>query len=692
VTGVPRTSLIRRSGWALFMVGLMGLALGLPVATWLHQDNSDVFNRYVGWANVLAASLGAIGLGLVIMDRLHAERDLSSAKLGEIADQLSVQVLRAEGWQLARLLGTDELDYRAASVTLERIRPAGVKKRAMRPAKKDLVSLESVADYFLNETCGKLVVTGGPGTGKTVAGLKVLTDIAARRKMGEFFTSAGRGEPVPVIFSLPGWPQDEDLAKWLSAELASRFALRPQVATSLAEQGYILPILESLDEVDGEGGSGGRAAKLIEGINRYVATTVGALVLITLRNDSQKCRILRKKLRGFDELSIRPLSLEDIVEYVNAQCEDAEVEAWKAILDEATVRTSPVYAVLSVPWRLAMAITYVKSGEDPSQLLPTESEMRAPSKQSVNGPYISRVEHLLYGTFVHVKSRHYGQDPISVLRRLRRMAHLLASAERDPGESAPDIVLHEWWRVVAKERKVHRKQLWFSWWALHIPFAFWGLIEIWLPTGRLSGGWLALLGFGANYILLYMLTFQTVAGNTLPRVITARGLLTYRGMLFTALTVALAVSFGLLAYNVVGPNYGIMVGIGGTALCVITLARTAHDPAVTQSPTAILRKDMLANFVFGVAYGVMQVAILMDLVGLAMSICFGMAYVVGSVVSSVMARYLIAVYVGWRTFGLPLRFASFLTWATQAGLLRTSGVGYQFRHEGLNRYLLEPVE
>jgi hypothetical protein len=61
---------VRRGGWVLVAVGVVGLSLWI-VARALHASTDNDFGRWVGWANVLALPLGGLGTVLVILDRVR---------------------------------------------------------------------------------------------------------------------------------------------------------------------------------------------------------------------------------------------------------------------------------------------------------------------------------------------------------------------------------------------------------------------------------------------------------------------------------------------------------------------------------------------------------------------------------------------------------------------------------------------
>ena len=74
-------------------------------------------------------------------------------------------------------------------------------------------------------------------------------------------------------------------------------------------------------------------------------------------------------------------------------------------------------------------------------------------------------------------------------------------------------------------------------------------------------------------------------------------------------------------------------------------------------------------------------------VGLAVGLGVGLA-----VGADAWTRYHVAVVVNAARKRGPLRFGAFLNWAHQAGLLRVSGIAYQFRHRQLQDLLTSPGE
>jgi hypothetical protein len=143
---------------------------------------------------------------------------------------------------------------------------------------------------------------------------------------------------------------------------------------------------------------------------------------------------------------------------------------------------------------------------------------------------------------------------------------------------------------------------------------------------------------------------------------------------------------GAMAAVGFGFFYGVGVGVTLAALLTLITASSGLDPVNATRPIATLVNDRNFSIVIGISIGAYATLYYVTLYGLTVALTFATMCVLGSVFSSSYMRYLVAVYFSkWR--GLPLRFANFLSWSHSAGILRVSGIGYQFRHQELLDYL-----
>ncbi|MEV6039929.1 NACHT domain-containing protein [Nonomuraea sp. NPDC052116] len=109
--------------------------------------------------------------------------------------------------------------------------------------------IRALAGQFRRLRNRRLIITGGPGTGKTTLAVQLLLELVASRS---------HEEPVPVMLSIAGWDttRHRRLDEWLAEQLATTYrTLRaPEYGgdaapQTLATQGHILPILDGLDEL-----------------------------------------------------------------------------------------------------------------------------------------------------------------------------------------------------------------------------------------------------------------------------------------------------------------------------------------------------------------------------------------------------------------------------------------------------------
>lgn len=99
----------------------------------------------------------------------------------------------------------------------------------------------------------RLLVLGAPGSGKSVFIIKLALDLLRDRQ-------PGRSQQIPFLVWLASWnPVTHDLYSWLIDQMVkehpflmqpfSKFKGSPSLAAALVDDGFILPLLDGLDEI-----------------------------------------------------------------------------------------------------------------------------------------------------------------------------------------------------------------------------------------------------------------------------------------------------------------------------------------------------------------------------------------------------------------------------------------------------------
>ncbi len=670
-----RLTIPRVAGWLGALI-LSAVIVQMLLHAWIFKDNSRTFEQDVGWANIIGGAAGVAGLLYALLGSSLGRP--ANQELSATADKLSLAIRRSVGQQIGRLLGTDSLDSRAATVTFSRTSKLGTNRDLDAPPTS--LGISDMIAHFLDAPGRRLAITGRDGSGKTVTLLHIVAELGRLRGRGHESMAGTAGSPVPVMLSFTSWPEEYNFEEWLIEELTSRFGLSPETSTLLVENGLILPVLDSLDEVDSH--LGNRVPIMIDDLNRFLASNHDVRMIVACRDDSPRRKRFIRKLRGFEVWAVEPVSLANARAYVFQMCEEEGWNDWDDLF--ATADQTPFGEISSVPWRLAMAASYHANGGRVADLKPHEGGSSAEDSTS----YINRVEPLLYREFVKARAKHYGQDPHRTLSQLRCIA--VALVNKGPaGHVSDTIMLHEWWKWV-DEISLWRHRAAVSFLAIQLPFGLYGHLSGILPDlpGPQSSQWLLALGLLVNYALLIAVTNVELRVKSAPR---STGLSLLRSA--TSRRVVLAGLIGVVAAAVLmffGLDKGLAFG-GATVLLIyaaISSTSGLRDLSTAQSPSSILRRDLIANLLLGAGFGIVQAFSVWDLLGGSVAICFALSYIVGSGATSAFSRYLAAAYISATRNGTPMRFHRYLQWASRAGLMRMSGVGFQFRHAGLQEYLI----
>ena len=395
---------------------------------------------------------------------------------------------------------------------------------------------------------------------------------------------------------------------------------------------------------------------------------------------------LVRGVRDADEITVQNLKPAQIIGYIQTQFPDElSRRGWQPVFDALTGQNPrQILSVLDTPCATA-AVTFALSGGDPATLLPAPEEMAGPSWHS---EYSRRISRLLMETFVsarisiHSKRR---KAVISTIAKLRIVANFLTKME-SKGDGGKEIILHQWWKAVG-ERRVMGFQLFAIVVFLQLPLSVLGF----LPEHYSAGikGLSTLIAIMVNFVTIILFSSYYAGRRKGPVTLHIRSLRSPDRVILTAIGIVYSGITGVLGAITEGPLYGIGYASANVALILLISASYGLDPVNATRPTATLVNDRNFAIIIGIAIGAYATLYYVPLYGLAVALVFASMCLLGSVMSSFYTRYVVAVYLGGFR-GLPFRFAAFLNWCHSAGILRVSGIGYQFRHQELLDYLAEP--
>lgn len=537
----------------------------------------------------------------------------------------------------------------------------------------------------------RLVVLGGPGSGKSALLMRLLQELAP----------PGSGGPVPVLFSLASWnPHDQGLKEWMAEQLrrnhnvslrhpASAESRELDRAEALVDRGLVLPLLDGFDEIPPA-----LHAVALHQINR--AWRMQPLVLAS-RTDAYRAALTgpdARRLDGAAGIQLVPLTPGPAADYLRSGLPRAE--RWDAVI--ACLGTdTPVGEVLSTPLGLFLARTIYAP---PPRVGATEP---APHPQELCDTTrlstLAELERHLFSRFITAVYDDRDAQNKRLHWSAQQARHTLITLARhleDHHGGSPDLA---WWELRSAAPAEQREN------AVVLTTALIGAVVVGLVSGLTSG-----LGWG----LAGMLGAVLLCGFS-----SASGLMNAATVVYPSSRFQSALHFGLVAALVAAFAAQQFVGVraaqwaGLVAAFILwnrfnkrlTLERV--DLALQVGPGKSVRQDrwiffqIMLLYVLGFgAWGVWGFGLkssfwVIPALGIGGGLAIGLA--------AGLAR---GFYVGFRETAWPqfavttacLAMRNRVPWSLMAflqdahehrGVLRQVGTVYQFRHIGLQRYLAE---
>ncbi|WP_405596510.1 NACHT domain-containing protein [Streptomyces sp. NBC_00081] len=454
----------RKAGWLWAFVCVVAVA---TVAAWGLQGLKRGDVDPVGAAFAFAGLVVAGWSGWLSWQGLrHQESDAVA-----MAGRLAQAVLRAETDARAQLLGGDgtTIDVRF------RFRPAAARDAAGAALEG---RLSEVVSYYRQLRPGRLVITGAPGSGKTVLALELLLALLEERKPED---------PVPVRLPLASWdtlpvahpgtgpsmsagtaldPGEavQVIRAWVCRHL-SRYRISPTTAEALMDAGLILPVLDGLDEMDAGDtpGYGSRARQALDVLNAFQRGRAKAGLVLTCRSGQYRAlEALEVWAKDAVRVEISQISPDQARLFIQRRV--GSTPRWQGVLETlGRAPSSPLARALSTPWRLTVAVTVHEQRDLTGAYLHSPQDLLGPAL----GTDRAIRDYLLELFLQDATARHRNQrggtyTPAQVRAWLGVLAAYLntnaVTGRTVAGRtlSGTDLVLHELWPLAgSRPRIVH---------------------------------------------------------------------------------------------------------------------------------------------------------------------------------------------------------------------------------------------
>ncbi|MEV8442090.1 hypothetical protein AB0425_32325 [Actinosynnema sp. NPDC051121] len=382
------------------LLGVIWLASTIGTA-WLSNES----HPYRPVVEALSWVSGILGLVVALV----AIRQASGKRPGDtevgITDDLILdlleRVLQRERVALAGMLGQQ----------------APVRPASLRVRQPDLLywrtdggrgseSSEKIAAYYRSLDRGRLVLLGNPGGGKTVIAAMLTADLV-EAALKDVSTAVIPLRMDLLTFNMAGYPFESSaecgsakLQDWLRTSVATTWRLDRRLVDRLFDTGRILPVLDGLDELDGNADPI-RARELVRALNHPVRGRLMPVVLVSRehtyqtlvkRTDAEQEAAVNELLAAIGEsphkvvgptplevatvVHLLPLELKNVRAYLTRRFPSPNdpkraEQRWKHLLDALAAPSGKLLRqVLAVPLNLFLIATaFGPPNTEPGQLL-----------------------------------------------------------------------------------------------------------------------------------------------------------------------------------------------------------------------------------------------------------------------------------------------------------------------------------
>lgn len=372
--------------WSFLALTIFAVGAGVLISRWI--DDSKSITDFVGLATAMITACGAVATP--ILRSLDSRKVEPAEQLTNAADTLAEAVAR----QWGRAAGDRQLRYpapipvrwrwsvRSVTGSVESaVSPQGQTQFAalprMLPVTSEMVSsggLRDLVGVYSGLRSGRLVILGGPGTGKSAAGILLLLDALEHRRSLDDDERAT--VPVPVLLTVHGWdPRWQPLNEWLATRLVTDFtSLLPgkaslEIAVELVKKNRVALFLDGFDEMAPD-----LRAIALRAMNQQVEFR---LVLLTRSSEFVEA-IGSGHLYGAAALELQPISGSEAADYLAQSQVQPLPPAWRRLVEHLRKQSDNVLTLaLDSPLMLTLVRdTFQHQSEIEELLMPDKFNTR----------------------------------------------------------------------------------------------------------------------------------------------------------------------------------------------------------------------------------------------------------------------------------------------------------------------------